>query len=229
MHQEIQSVFLLLTRRMDLAIILFSLLFFPGVLLHEVSHFLAARLLRVRTGRFSVFPQPLPGGRLQLGYVETAAADPLRDTLIGAAPLISGGLFVGYSGLYGLGLLSAWNTLQAGGSSALTGGLTGMLAQPDFWLWFYLTLVVSSTMMPSASDRRGWLPVGLVLGALLAVSLFAGAGPWLAETLAPLLNRFLSAAATVMGISALVHLLLLPPVWLARRLLSRLTGLQVVL
>ena len=51
LHRDIQAVFLLLTRRPELTIGLFSLLFFPGVLLHETSHFLMAVLLRVRTGR----------------------------------------------------------------------------------------------------------------------------------------------------------------------------------
>jgi hypothetical protein len=39
LHREIQAVFLLLTRRPALTIGLFSLIFFPGVLLHEGSHF----------------------------------------------------------------------------------------------------------------------------------------------------------------------------------------------
>ena len=64
LHREIQLIFLYITRRVDLAMALFSLLFFPGVLLHEGSHFLAARLLGVRTGGFSILPHLLPGGRL---------------------------------------------------------------------------------------------------------------------------------------------------------------------
>ena len=51
---------------------IFSILFLPGVFLHEFSHFVMAKILRVRTGKFSIFPQSLPDGRLQLGYVETA-------------------------------------------------------------------------------------------------------------------------------------------------------------
>ena len=97
LHRETQAIFLLLTRRTELAIILFSLLFFPGILLHESSHYLTARLLGVRTGKFSLVPRVQPGGRLQLGYVETASSDWLRDALIGAAPApgrwIGGGVY----------------------------------------------------------------------------------------------------------------------------------------
>ena len=40
LHREIQILFLLLTRKPVIALGLFSLLFFPGVLLHELSHYL---------------------------------------------------------------------------------------------------------------------------------------------------------------------------------------------
>src|SRR5512134_1669722 len=79
LHREIQAVFLILTRDTRLTMGIFSILFLPGVFLHELSHFVMAKVLRVRTGKFSVFPQSLPDGRLQLGFVETARADAVRD------------------------------------------------------------------------------------------------------------------------------------------------------
>jgi hypothetical protein len=229
LHWEIQSVFLLLTRRVDISIYLFSILFFPGILLHETSHYVMARLLLVRTGRFSLLPEPLPNGRLQLGYVETAQADWLRETLIGAAPLLTGGAFVAYAGLAGLGMLSIWQSLQAGGVSTALNTVPNLISRPDFWLWLYLTLVISSTMLPSASDRRAWLPLAGVLVALLAVSLLAGAGPWMAVHLAPYVDQVFKAVAVVLGISAIVHGLLLFPIWIMRRIIARLTGLEVVI
>jgi len=229
LHWEIQAVFLLLTHRVDISIFLFSLLFFPGILLHETSHFLMARLLGVRTGRFSLFPQPLPNGRLQLGYVETAAADWARETLIGAAPMLTGGAFVAYAGLTGLGMLSVWQAVQAGGADGFWAAIPQLFTRPDLWLWLYLTLVVSSTMLPSAADRRAWLPLAVTMGGLVGLSLLAGAGPWLALNAAPLLERAFLAMAVVLGISAVVHGLLLFPVWLLRRLISHITGMQVVL
>jgi hypothetical protein len=38
LHGELQAVLLLLTRRPVTALGIFSLLFFPGVLIHEASH-----------------------------------------------------------------------------------------------------------------------------------------------------------------------------------------------
>ena len=151
LHQEIQSVLFLLTRRIDLALAIFSILFLPGVLLHETSHYLAARLLKVPVGRFSLIPQPLPDGRLRLGYVETAQTDFIRDGLIGAAPLIAGSLFVAYAGFVHLDFLALWIQLSAGDLSPITAAISLTVAQPDFWIWFYVIFVVSSTMFPSES------------------------------------------------------------------------------
>ncbi len=218
LHQNIHDLFLIVTRRPMMALGFFCLLFFPGVLLHEGSHFLAARLLDVRTGRFSLFPRRLADGRVLLGYVETARSDPLRDTLIGAAPLISGGVAVTLISSQVLGLPElALNPFEYGWSQ-LWQGLAELLALKDVWLWLYLTLVISSTMMPSRADRRGWLPVLLVLALLTGAALFAGAGAWMAEWLASALNRGLRALALVFGISLGVHLALGVPLWLLRAL-----------
>jgi len=67
LHREIQAVLLILTRDARLTMGIFSFIFLPGVFLHESGHFLMAKILRVPTGRFSILPQPLPDGRLQLG------------------------------------------------------------------------------------------------------------------------------------------------------------------
>ncbi|MCB0120554.1 MAG: hypothetical protein KDD72_16075, partial [Anaerolineales bacterium] len=100
LHREIQIVILLITRNRQLTIGLFSVLFFPGVFLHELSHFLMAKILGVRTRGFSLIPQAMSDGRLQMGYVEVERTDIVRDSLIGLAPLIAGTAFVAYAGIY---------------------------------------------------------------------------------------------------------------------------------
>ncbi len=227
LHREIQAFFLLLTRRPQMALGLFSLLFFPGVLLHEGSHYLTARLLGVRTGSFSLLPQALPDGRLRLGYVETAQADVLREAAIGTAPLITGALVTAWLGLGPLGLGTLPPLAFAGEWNGLWLGLKVLPHRPDFWLWFYLALTVSSTMLPSASDRRAWLPLFLGLGALVGLAVLAGAGEWMLAHLAPRLNQGLHALAGVFGISLAVHAALILPAALLRWGLSRLTGLEV--
>ena len=227
LHREIQSIFLIATRHPGITIIAFSLIFLPGVFLHELSHLLMAKLLGVRTGRFSLLPEPLPDGRLRMGYVEAARSDIVRDSLVGVAPLITGILFVAFAAVNRLHLVVMWDTLRNGQWSLFFLGLRTLPTISDFWLWIYLTFAVSSTMMPSDSDRTAWLPLGLVAGALLALALAAGIGPWMLENLAPPLNQFLRGTALVVLVSALVHALLIAPLLLIHRLLTRMTGLDV--
>jgi hypothetical protein len=228
LHQEIQSVLFLITRRIDIALAVFSILFLPGVLLHEVSHYLTARLLRVPVGRFSIIPQPLPDGRLRMGYVETAQTDFIRDALIGAAPLIAGSLFVAYAGFVHLEFSSLWDQFASGDLNSIAGALSQAVAQPDFWIWFYVIFVVSSTMFPSESDRRAWGPILLTLAIFLGLLLIAGAGPWLWENLGSAMLRLVDTLALIFILSALVHLILWPPFWILRRFLERIFRLKVV-
>ncbi|MFZ0533767.1 MAG: hypothetical protein WAM09_11350 [Anaerolineales bacterium] len=228
LQREIQAIFLLITRQPEISMALFSLLFLPGVLLHETSHFLMAHLLGVRTGRFSIIPKKLEGGRLQLGYVETASSDFFRDALIGVAPLVMGGIFVALVGVYRLGLNTVWGSLIQGQMNTINLSIKSMIDRPDFWLWFYLTFAVGSTMMPSTSDRRAWLPLIFVLVILLVSILLIGVGPWLLSRFGNAFKAALDAITMVFGITVMIHLILLPPMWIIRKIISRLVGFQVV-
>lgn len=227
LHREIQAIFLIVTRNPSITALAFSLIFLPGVFLHEFSHLVTAKLLGVRTGKFSLIPTILSNGRLQLGYVEAAHTDIVRDSLVGLAPLISGTLFVAYVAMKQLYLAVMWDTLRNGQWQLFWMGLRILPTIPDFWLWFYLTFAVSSTMMPSESDRHAWLPLGIVSAVLLGLVLLAGAGPWMLDNLAPFLNEFLRSTALILLVSILTHGLLVLPLLLIHRLLTRLTGLDI--
>ncbi len=227
LHREIQSVILLLTRNRQLTIGLFSVLFFPGVSLHELSHFLMAKILGVRTRGFSLIPRPLSDGRLQMGYVETEQTDVLRDSLVGLAPLVAGTLFVAYAGIYQMRVHTLWNVLHDGQVELFWMGL-GLLSEiPDFYLWFYLTFAVASTMLPSESDRLSWLPLGLWIAALLALAIFAGAGEWMLANLAPFLDNLLSSVALLFGLSNILHIVLFFPFFIFHRLLTAVMKVDV--
>jgi hypothetical protein len=227
LHRQIQVVFLILTRSPSVSLGLFSLLFFPGVLLHETSHYLMALFLRVKTGGFSLLPHLQPDGQLRLGYVETVPTDFVRDALIGSAPLITGALTIAYLGTYHLGLVPLLGLISQADWNTLSEALALMPQQVDFWLWFYLAFTVSSMMLPSASDRRAWLPITLVIVLLVGLAALAGAGPWMLANMAPWLNQALRAVGLVFGMSLVLHLVLLIPFAGIRVLLSKLTGLQV--
>jgi hypothetical protein len=229
LHREIQAVLLIITRSPQLTIGLFSILFFPGVFMHELSHFLMAKILRVRTGSISLIPTTLPNGRLQMGYVETVQTDIIRDSLIGLAPLITGSLFIAYAGLNRLGLHILLDVLANNQIALFWMGIKLLPQVNDFYLWFYLIFAISSTMMPSESDRHAWLPLGLWAAVLLALAIFAGAGRWMLDILriAPLLNDFFGSVATLFGLSASLHIVLLLPTVILHRIVSKITGMDV--
>ena len=227
LHREIQAVFLILTRDARLSMGLFSMIFLPGVFLHELSHFLVAKILFIRTGRFSIFPQTLPDGRLQLGYVETARSDIVRDSLVGAGPLIVGTLFVAYVAIYHLQLRVLWDLFRNGQLDLFWMGVRALPQVKDFYLWFYLAFAVSSTMMPSESDRHAWLELIISIGVLFAIALLIGAGPWMLGNIAPRVSNFLSSVAVIFGLSVFVHVVLVLPTALVHKLLARATGVDV--
>jgi hypothetical protein len=227
LHREIQSVFLIISRSPEFTIAVFSIIFLPGVLLHEFSHYLMAVILGVQAARFSLVPQMLPDGRLQLGYVETDKSDIIRDSLIGAAPLLTGGLIIAYLSVTRLDLMPLWDVLRNGQLNLFLLGITLLPQVKDFPLWFYLVFTISSTMLPSRSDRHAWLPLGGAMLVLLALAVVAGAGPWMLANVAPVLNTVMLSSATIFGLSVMLHVVLIIPVGLVHLLLARITGVDV--
>lgn len=227
LHSELQVILLLITRKPQVTVGLFSLLFFPGVLLHEFSHFIAAVILRVKTRRFSVIPRILPGGKVRMGYVETAATDPLRDALIGAAPLVSGLAVTASLAAARLGMLPLAGFAFQGQWDEFLAALRTIPALQDFWLWFYLAFTVSSTMLPTAADRRAWLTILLTVASAALLAVLAGAGGWMLAHIAPVIDKGFRMLALIFAISLIIHLILAVPAWLLRLTISRISGMRV--
>ncbi|MCC7362465.1 MAG: hypothetical protein IT317_23495 [Anaerolineales bacterium] len=226
-HRHLQGLGLLILRDPDRALMVYSILMLPGVLLHEASHWITATLLLVRTGRFSLAPAPMPDGSLRLGFVETEATDFIRESLIGAAPLIFGAaaiLLVGYPRL-GVGPVGA--ALAAADPSALVEALRQMVGLPDFWLWLYLIFTIANSMLPSASDRRGWWRTAIVLAAVTAGLFYLGLGSAVLDALLGPLDAALRALASAFTLTVGLNLCLVPLIWLFEHGLARLLGMEV--
>ena len=225
-HEEAQALFYLLTQRIDFALALFSLLVLPGVIIHETSHFVMATLLRVPVTRFSVIPKAIGNNKLRMGYVETAKVDFLRDAIIGFAPLFLGSVMIALIGFFPLRLGTAWQSFPAISLDVFKDTILAMTRIPDFWMWFYLVVAISTTMFPSASDRRA----GFFLFAFVMV---IGAGLWMAGGQALLLelargpvNVGLRAFCAVLGMSLAFHVVVFIPIYLLRRIAQSARGLH---
>lgn len=72
-----------------ITIYLTAIFFFPGVVIHELSHWIMAQILFVRTGEIEFLPV-LRGTELKLGSVAIEQTDPIRRALIGVAPFLTG-------------------------------------------------------------------------------------------------------------------------------------------
>ena len=90
---HIQFPFYQLTRSQSSATLAIFLLFLPGVFIHETAHWAMARLLGLKTGKFRVWPKR-QGKYIGLGSVSVESRDPIRDSLVGVAPLIVGTVLV---------------------------------------------------------------------------------------------------------------------------------------
>jgi len=136
------------------ALVLF-ILFLPGIIVHELSHLLMARLLGLRAGRFRVWPE-VQRNSIGLGSVSVEQADALRGSLVGAAPLISGTALLTLLGLSVLRADEVVELLAYGDWSALVAAFWGALQGPDGLVATYAMFAIGNMMMPSQSDRQAW-------------------------------------------------------------------------
>src|SRR3954447_1235292 len=84
---NIQLPFYTVTRSQNSATLAIFLLFLPGVFIHESAHWTMAHLLRLKTSKFRVWPRR-QGKYIGLGSVSVESGDPIRDSLVGVAPLL---------------------------------------------------------------------------------------------------------------------------------------------
>lgn len=171
-HTHLHGIALLLMGKPERAVILYAIILFPGVLLHEVSHWLMATLLGVRTGSFSLLPRSQTNGSVQLGYVEyyKQSLGAVRESLIGGAPLVTGTAVILLIGFRIFGAADLTAAIQSGDIDNVTAALGQIFAVPDFLVWLYLLFAIGNAMMPSRSDRRAW-PAFLLTLVIAAVVL----------------------------------------------------------
>jgi hypothetical protein len=225
-HRHLQGVMLLLTGDSQVAVLLYALPLLPGIILHELSHALAAILLGVRVGRMSIRPQ-LSGRRVQLGFVPVEKTDVVRASLIGLAPLLAGSgviLLIGYLVFDAGGMGTA---LAAGDWANLAAGLQRALRAPDAWLWAYVIFAVSNTMLPSRADRQAWTPVLLFLLLIGVLIWVTGLWPAIVQGLAEPLTTALRWLGTMCALTIAIDGPFMLAIALGERLLERAKGVQV--
>ncbi len=132
------------------AIIPLSIIFFPGVVIHELSHMFMAEILFVKTHELDLTPD-VHQGSVKMGSVKISQTDPIRRMVIGVAPVI-GGLSLIMILLYFLpqAIFSPWTLYDALFKGAI--------------LW--LVFVITNTMFSSRKDMEGFFETLVLVGFL---------------------------------------------------------------
>ncbi|HLL60961.1 MAG TPA: hypothetical protein VK338_04545 [Candidatus Nitrosocosmicus sp.] len=77
------------TNNNHLSFAIITIIYLPGTIIHELSHYFAALFLFLKVKDITVWPQ-FQGNHIKLGSVQYIKADFFRGFLVGVAPLIIG-------------------------------------------------------------------------------------------------------------------------------------------
>jgi hypothetical protein len=206
----------------DVALFVYFVIVLPGVVLHELSHWLMAKILGVRVSRLAIGPVRRGNSpRVSLGSVRVAKVDPLRASLIGLAPLLGATAVILVIGNLVLGVDELARAMTGSAHQLLS--RVGLLVQvPDFWLWLYLIFSVSNTMLPSESDMSAVRPVLIFLTIAGLVFLILSGTPNIPQEIVDLVEAIAGYLASAFGLTlaadAFFAAIIASLVWLTRQI-----------
>lgn len=211
----------------EVALYFYFVIVLPGVVVHELSHWLAAKLLGVRVRRLSL--GPVRKGRskrvVSLGSVQVSEPDPIRGSLIGLAPLLGGSAIILLIGGLVLGVGELADATAGQGVAGFLDGLGQVMQVADFWLWLYLIFAVSNAMLPSESDMASVRPVLIFLGLAALVLMIVSGVPAIPAEVVDGANAVAGYLASAFGLTlavdALFMLIIGVLVWATRWLQAR--------
>jgi hypothetical protein len=231
LHRHIHGLAYLLTGKRNWAVLLYAIILFPGVLLHELSHWIAANLLGVRTGSFSVLPKTKADGSVQLGYVEyykTSSVGPIRESLIGSAPLLTGTAAILFIAFQVFDVTNLALAAETGDIESLSRAITTLFSTNDFLIWLYLMFAISNAMMPSASDRKGWPAFALIMAIAAAILYVLGLQDVVIEGIAGPVATVFGYLGLAFSLTIGVDLFVIMALYIIEWIVGRLKGVEVV-
>lgn len=205
---EVSGTSLLVFGTTKPGVILYSIFFLPGTIIHELSHWIVAEILQVRTGEITIFPDLDDLGETRrLGSVATEKTDPVRGFLIGVAPFVTG---LAILMILGSLLILEWNHFVWWKVAFLVYGI----------------MVIGNSMMISKEDRRTW-PVIIVILALVTTLISKYYPTAVLDHEASLIS-LLTPLNLVLGMTAGLNLVMIVGSYSLRKLAERLTKKRVI-
>lgn len=199
LQQHIQGLTYAVTGNPGCAVRALFLVLLPGVLLHELSHWLVANLVGVRTGKVSIGLGKMRGKHFSLGSVTVERSDPLRESLIGVAPFI-------------FGLLAVWTVMGFGfdlwspnDPMVILDTIGATISDPLTWVALYVVFAVSTSMIPSESDREPWGVIIAIFAGIGALALILGWSPNITPELLEMAQKTLTTLIFVFGVIVIVN------------------------
>lgn len=141
-------------RSQHITMYIIAFLFLPGTIIHELSHYLMAVMLRVHAGNIHLFPE-MAGDNIKMGTVAIAKTDPIRRFFIGAAPFFCGTSLI----LITISLSIQYNIVNNSLFLILLG---------------YLIFEIGNTMFSSRKDMEGALELLLAIGIVSVLLMVIG-------------------------------------------------------
>lgn len=199
LQQHIQGLTYAVTGNPGCAVRALFLILLPGVLLHEFSHWLVANLIGVRTGKVSIGLGKMRGKHFSLGSVTVERSDPARESLIGIAPFVFGVLAIWAVMGFGFDLWSPNDPRQV---MEIVGAT---ISDPLTWVALYIVFAVSTSMIPSESDREPWGVIIAIFVGIGALALILGWTPNITPDLIARARQVLTTLIFVFGIIVTVN------------------------
>lgn len=171
-RQQLFSLSYRLTSRPESTLRLFGCLMFPGTLLHELSHILAASVLGSRIWDVSLSPTYVEDengkGTVELGSVMAKDVGVLRNAMISVAPTVAGSLLILLVGWLVFDLPGVAAALETGAWDQVMACVTTPLGTVWGWVGVSVIIIASVNMLPSPTDAQSavgliFLPIPLIV------------------------------------------------------------------
>lgn len=184
-----------------------------------------AKALRVPTGRITLGPRRR-GEELIFASLSIEKTDPFRKSIIGLAPLLGGTLAISLIAQWEWPFIP-WGSSPDEALRHLISHLSEYGRAPYLLLLLYLLFSVSNGMLPSETDRQGWLPVLLFGGLVVFISLLVGFTPRIPKEIAFWVSRGMTYLTLAFIITLVVDGLSSLLIYLLEKLVGAIRGQKV--